>query len=521
MLLLFTACQQVGVVPETQQAAIETSQQIPLAEVTAEAPDSIQPMGEPTTLGTLQTSLTDSPVQSDNLQPDRVQPEQLSDQPITALASTPSEDKAEPNSDNQLDPLAAVSPQPDTTVVANHTPVTKALLKPAPQLNATAPPASEHITKVDALVEAQPLVVSAALTPPPPAPVLDLWQLTVASYNLTRHTNPRIKTHVAWYSKHTEYMQRVTKRSSRYYHYVLHQVLAADMPAEIALLPIVESGFDTFAYSHGRAAGAWQFIPSTGRMFGLNQTWWYDGRRDVVASTAAAIKYLQQLHAMFDGDWLLALAAYNSGPGTVSKAIRANTKQGKATDYWSLSLPTETMHYVPKLLGLSQVVATNAGTDKLTSVENKPYFAIVDTGSQIDLAQAAELADISVEEIYRLNPGYNQWATDPQGPHRLLVPMTSASKFRQGLADLPADQRVAWQRYIIQPGDSLLKLSKRHHVSVDLIRSLNNLQDNTIIAGKPLMIPMASKNAETYSLSAAQRILKRQQQLSATHASNR
>ena len=357
-------------------------------------------------------------------------------------------------------------------------------------------------------------------------PVLDLWQHTVNAYKLpavkqTEAISKRIDLYDSRYRRQTEYIQKVTKRSGRYYHYVLNQVLAAGLPGELALLPIVESGFDTFAYSHGRAAGAWQFIPATGRMFGLKQTWWYDGRRDIVASTAAAIKYLKHLNKMFDGDWHLAIAAYNGGPGTVGKAIKANKKLGKPTDYWSLKLPKETMHYVPKLLGLSQVVKDHAGTDKLTTVADQPYFERVDIGSQIDLALAAELADITVEELYRLNPGFNQFATDPEGPHQLLMPIAKADDFRQKLADLPANKRIEWQRYIIQPGDSLLLLSKRHNISVAFIRSLNNLSSNVIVAGKPLMIPTASKDAEAYSLSAAQRVIKHQQQKSKRNASNR
>ena len=361
---------------------------------------------------------------------------------------------------------------------------------------------------------------------PVAAPVLDLWQLTIQAYKLpaveqTQAISRRIDFYDAKYRRQTEYMQKVTNRSSRYYHYVLNEVLAAGLPGELALLPIVESGFDTFAYSHGRAAGAWQFIPSTGRMFGLKQTWWYDGRRDVVASTAAAIKYLKQLNKMFDGDWHLAIAAYNGGPGTVGKAIKANKKLGKPTDYWSLKLPKETMHYVPKLLGLSQVVKDHAGTDKLTSVLDQPYFELVDIGSQIDLALAAELADITVDELYRLNPGFNQFATDPEGPHQLLIPLANVDDFRDKLANLPPNKRIEWQRYIIQPGDSLLLLSKRHNISVEFIRSLNNLTSNVIVAGKPLMIPTASKDAEVYSLSAAQRVIKHQQQQSQRNASNR
>ncbi|HIG37170.1 MAG TPA: lytic transglycosylase, partial [Oceanospirillaceae bacterium] len=194
-------------------------------------------------------------------------------------------------------------------------------------------------------------------------------------------------------------MHRVTTRASRYYHYVLHTTLAQSLPAEIALLPIIESGFDPFAYSPGRAAGAWQFIPNTGRVFGLKQNWWYDGRRDIVASTQAAHKYLTQLHKMFDGDWLLAIASYNGGQGTVLKAIKRNKKAGKPTDFWSLNLPKETMNYVPKLLAVAKVVAQTAGTKTLFSVKDEAYFEAIDVGSQIDLSRAAMMANISLEEL--------------------------------------------------------------------------------------------------------------------------
>ena len=519
--LILSACQQVGVQPASEKLSIETNIESSIETNKLPTNKTIEKVS--TTEASVAVEITNSspadivaswqePVpQSTSLSVD--------ESPKLTAIDTPVQPVVEPHKQAKVTTVleaAQAAPANEPAVELTN----EALIEPA--VISTEPVQQASVVAVtEELQIAEPVVSQPEPEIPAPVPVLDLWQLTVANYALTQHTNTRVEPHDAWYRKHTEYMQRVTNRSSRYYHYVLHEVLAADMPAEIALLPIVESGFDTFAYSHGRAAGAWQFIPSTGRLFGLQQTWWYDGRRDVVASTAAAIKYLKQLHGMFDGDWLLAIAAYNGGPGTVSKAIRANKKQGKPTDFWSLSLPTETMHYVPKLLGLSKVVADHAGTDKLTTVANEPYFAIVETGSQIDLAQAAELADISVDEIYRLNSGFNQWATDPEGPHRLLIPIANADQFKQGLANLDPQQRVAWQRYIIQPGDSLLKLSKRYHVSVDLIRSLNNLQGNTIIAGKPLMIPVASKNAEAYTLSAAQRVLKRQQQLSATHASNR
>jgi|TARA_B110000914_G_scaffold129115_1_gene112835 membrane-bound lytic murein transglycosylase D len=356
---------------------------------------------------------------------------------------------------------------------------------------------------------------------PEPIIELDLWQLTVANYGLGKIENARITPHYNWYNKHKKYMHRVTTRASRYYHFMLHTALDQSLPAEIALLPIVESGFDPFAYSSGRASGAWQFIPATGRAFGLKQNWWYDGRRDIVASTKAAHKYLLQLHKMFDGDWLLAIASYNGGQGTVMKAIKRNKKAGKPTDFWSLKLPRETMNYVPKLLAVARVVAEQAGTDTLNSIDDEAYFKLVDVGSQIDLAQAAEMANITTDEMYRLNPAFNQWATDPQGPHHLLIPIAHLDRFKTSLQDLPSSKRVAWERHKIVEGDSLLRLANRYHVSVDLIRTINNIDGYMIRAGKTLMIPIASKDASAYTLSAAQRVINRQLQIGQTQASQR
>lgn len=352
-------------------------------------------------------------------------------------------------------------------------------------------------------------------------PDLDLWQMTVANYGLGNVVNARIDQHYNWYNSHKAYMHRVTTRASRYYHFMLHSALDQSLPAEIALLPIIESGFDPFAYSSGRASGAWQFIPSTGRSFGLKQNWWYDGRRDIVASTKAAHKYLLQLHKMFDGDWLLAIASYNGGQGTVLKAIKRNRKAGKPTDFWSLDLPKETMNYVPKLLAVARIISEQAGTDTLNSIANKAYFNVIDVGSQIDLAQAAEMANITTDEMYRLNPAFNQWATDPQGPHHLLIPIAHLNTFNSNLAKLPSSKRVSWERYTIVPGDSLLRLANRYHVSVELLRTINNIDGTMIRAGKTLMIPIASKDAAAYTLSAAQRVIARQKQINQTQASKR
>tara|TARA_B110000503_G_scaffold55850_1_gene89628 strand:- start:14927 stop:16780 length:1854 start_codon:yes stop_codon:yes gene_type:complete len=356
---------------------------------------------------------------------------------------------------------------------------------------------------------------------PEPIAKLDLWQLTVTNYGLGDFENARIDKYYNWYNTHKEYMHRVTTRANRYYHFMLHEALDQSLPAEIALLPIIESGFDPFAYSSGRASGAWQFIPNTGLVFGLKQNWWYDGRRDIVASTKAAHEYLLLLHKMFDGDWLLAIASYNGGQGTVLKAIKRNRKAGKPTDFWSLDLPRETMNYVPKLLAVARVIAEQAGTKTLNSIEDKVYFKSVDVGSQIDLAQAAEMANITTDEMYRLNPAFNQWATDPQGPHKLLIPVAHLDTFNASLLELPSSKRVAWERYTIVSGDSLLRLANRYHVSVDLLRTINNIDGHMIRTGKTLMIPIASKDVAAYTLSAAQRVINRQQQITQTQASQR
>lgn len=319
----------------------------------------------------------------------------------------------------------------------------------------------------------------------------DLWQLSRDHFQLDLEAdNPRVTKQIKQYSQHQDYLDRVTDRAERYYHYILQQIIERDLPAELALLPVVESAYDPFAYSSGRAAGPWQFIPGTARHFGLRTSWWYDGRRDIVASTDAALTYLEQLNKRFDGDWLLALAAYNAGGGTVSKAIRKNAKKGLPTDFWSLDLPGETKAYVPKLLAIAKLVESPADYGiSLRPLAVEPYFAIIETQGQIDLAQAAKLADTSTEELALLNPGFSRWATDPEGPHRLLIPISNAEAFRDKLASLPAEQRMRWNRYSIRRGDSLSGIAARFNTSTDAIRRANKLKGNRIIAGKTLLIP--------------------------------
>ncbi|MES9958882.1 MAG: LysM peptidoglycan-binding domain-containing protein [Sedimenticola sp.] len=337
-------------------------------------------------------------------------------------------------------------------------------------------------------------------------PPTDIWERIRGGFSIPKVTNPRIEREIKWYASNQEYLNRIGQRATPYLHFIVEEVEKRNMPLEMALLPVVESAFQPFAYSPGRAAGLWQFIPATGKHYGLKQNWWYDGRRDVVAATRAALDYLQSMAKDFDGDYELALAGYNAGAGNVRRAIRRNEKQGKPTDYWHLKLPRETQGYVPKLHAIASVIATpEAYGLTLPEIENGPYFESVDTGSQLDLALAADMAEIPIKELYRLNPGFNRWATDPAGPHRLNLPLDKADAFKTRLAALSPEKRLTWKRYKIRSGDNLGSIARRHQTSTALLKQINKLKSSRIRAGKHLLIPVSSKDPDQYALSADER----------------
>jgi membrane-bound lytic murein transglycosylase D len=339
----------------------------------------------------------------------------------------------------------------------------------------------------------------------------DVWQRIRSNLEFSIPEDPRVVSQRNWFIKHPDYLNRVAKRAEPFLYYIVEALEANDIPIEIALLPIVESAFDPFAYSHGRASGMWQFIPGTGKRFGMKQNWWFDGRRDIVASTQGAIKYLKYLNKFFDGDWMLALAAYNSGEGRVRRAVRKNKKKNLPTDFWSLDLPKETRAYVPKLLALADIVKRSEEFKiKLYEIDNSSVISQVDIGSQLDLAKAAQLADLSLTELQRLNPGFNRWATDPDGPHYLLLPNHKIEKFKQGLAKLSAKERLAWQRYKIKNGDNLGEIAQKFNTEIALIKQVNNIKGNQIRTGKFLLIPVATASLDSYLLSQNQRLAKTQ-----------
>ncbi len=341
--------------------------------------------------------------------------------------------------------------------------------------------------------------------------VASLWNRVRTGMKLDVPDIRRVRLQRDWYAKNQKYLDRVIKRAEPFLYLIVDEIEKRQMPMELVLLPIVESAYDPFAYSFGRASGMWQFIPGTGKRFGLEQNWWYDGRRDVVESTRAALDYLQYLHKYFKGDWLHALAAYNSGEGNVGRAIRKNRKKNKPIDFWNLKLPKETKAYVPKLLALAELLK-NEDKFKLIwkDVNNEPLLTIVEAKGQIDIAFAAELADISVDEFYKLNPAFNRWSTPPKGPHHLLLPIEKAPLFLKNLADTNPSDRVKWVRYNIKNGDSLIRVARQHNTTADILRSVNNINGNKIKVGDKLLIPTASQSLSKYSLSSDSRLKSRQ-----------
>ncbi|MDP1658556.1 MAG: transglycosylase SLT domain-containing protein [Methylotenera sp.] len=303
----------------------------------------------------------------------------------------------------------------------------------------------------------------------------DLWQRIKNGYAMPDSTSSLVTRHEEWYSSRPDYIKRMVERSQRYLFHIVEEVEKRGMPTEIALLPMIESAFNPQAYSTSSASGIWQFIPSTGKHFGLKQNWWVDNRRNVTFATDAALEYLQKLYSMF-GSWDLALAAYNAGEGTVGRAIERNRKLGLPTNYESLNLPTETRNYVPKLQAIKNLM-TNPGDYglKIQTIANTPYFTKVTAPTQIDAHLAAKFAEITDSEFLALNPSYNRPVITSSGDkHELLLPILSAQTFRNNLAtyDKPL---VSWQTYYAKRGERMDNIASKFGIQVDQLRNANNL----------------------------------------------
>lgn len=323
----------------------------------------------------------------------------------------------------------------------------------------------------------------------------DLWQRIRNGFGMATLQSPFTATHESWYAARPQYVQRMVDRSQRYLYHVVEEVQKRGMPTEIALLPMVESAFNPTAYSRSKAAGIWQFIPSTGKNFGLRQDWWNDNRRDVTAATDAALNYLEKLHVMF-GTWELALAAYNAGEGTVQRAIDRNRKQGLPTDYQSLQLPAETREYVPKLQAVKNIVSNPEQYGlNIKSIDNKPYFTTVKAPSKIDVKLAAKLAGVSMEEFTQLNPAHNRPVMASQaGSQNILLPMGKEDEFEANLANYNRPL-VSWQTHYAKRGERLGTIAKKYGISIAQLRDANDLSaKQRLKPNQPLLVP-AGNNA--------------------------
>ncbi len=338
----------------------------------------------------------------------------------------------------------------------------------------------------------------------PPAPpslqsYTNLWQRVRAGFGLPPLQGRLVTQDEQWFADNPVYMQNMLKRARLYLYYIVQEVQKRGMPTEIALLPAIESAYQPHAYSRARAVGLWQFMASTGRRYGLKTDWWYDGRSDVVASTDAALDYLEKLKNDFNGNWQLALAAYNCGEGEVEYAINYNRQHGLPTDYSDLRLPRETENYVPKLMAMAYIVA-NPAKFGLTfpAIPNRPYFARIKTHTQVDLSVVARLTDIPVEKLYRINPAYVHWVTGPHGAKDLLVPAAKKEAVLQGLRKLPPSERMRWWHAVVHPGDTLFGLARRYRISVSAIMTSNGLHSTFLRIGESLLIPVPMNRLERW-----------------------
>ncbi len=350
-------------------------------------------------------------------------------------------------------------------------------LKPSPKATASSESAISHqVVKTDAA--------------PTQRTYNTVWDHIRAGFSLPQTSNPAVDSQIRFYTSNKAYFYKVTQQSEPFLHYVVSEMEANGMPMELALLPFIESSYNPTAASSSNA-GMWQFGDATGRNFGLKQNSWYDGRKDVVASTDAAIRLLKKLYTKFDNDWLLAVAAYNAGDGTIQQAIEKNRRAGKPTDFWSLPLNKTTQGYIPQLLALSKIVADpNVYDFKLYPIADVPYFVKINVDSQVNLADAARSSSLDVALLKKLNSGYKGWLTDPTEPRQLLVPVDSAASFKLQLDSLPIASNQKWQEHLVKKGDTLDAIAKKYGASAAQIKAVNHIKSANLNVGQRVQIPL-------------------------------
>jgi membrane-bound lytic murein transglycosylase D len=370
----------------------------------------------------------------------------------------------------------------------------QATLQPAP---VTQPLAAEDASLAPA--PAAPAPAAAAPVAPPPAQAdkkatpqyPDIWERLRAGFRIPDMDNKRVRMWERWYSERPDYVEFIVELGSHFLYHVVQEVERRNMPAEIALLPMIESAYNPYAYSRSHASGMWQFIRSTAKLYGLRQNFWYDGRRDVMAATNAALDYLQDLHDAF-GSWDLALAAYNMGENGLSRAIARNRARKHPTDYEHLRIPRETRNYFPKLQAVKNIISDPARFGlKLADVPNRPYFAAVTTDRHIDVKLAAELAEISIEEFRILNPAHNKPVIRAaNGAETILLPLNNVDTFRKNL-EAYVDPLVSWQVYRFKRKDRLAKIAAKHGVSMAYLKQVNGIAPRRWVKpGQSIVVPL-------------------------------
>ena len=344
---------------------------------------------------------------------------------------------------------------------------------------------SEPVPTIE-LKEDPPPLATIDLTLPPD----DLWERIRRGFGMPNLDSPLVQQQQAWYLARPDYLRRVVERSRRYMHHIVEELEKRGMPTELALLPIVESAYNPMAYSRAHASGMWQFIPSTGKTYQLDQNWWMDQRRDIIASTSAALEYLQSIYEMH-GDWHLALASYNWGENAVARAINKNRAKGLPTDYLSLTMPNETRSYVPKLQALKSIIAQPALFNvSLDPIPNRPYFHSVEVSTHMDVAIAARLAEMTIEEFLALNPAYNRPVIpDKKGGANIVLPAEKVDVFMSNL-EAYGKPLTNWRAYSIKKGESLDSVAKKHGLSVARLRQVNGISAKMRIGpGHTLLVP--------------------------------
>ena len=329
----------------------------------------------------------------------------------------------------------------------------------------------------------------------------DVWQRIRSQLTIKVPDKPAIAKWRKYYLSHPNFMVTIAQRAEPFLYYIVEEIEKRNMPVELALLPIVESSYLPYGVSNKSAAGLWQFMPVSAKRFNVEQNWWYDGRRDIVQSTRAALDYFQFFHRSFDQDWLNAIAAFNSGEGRVGRAIAKNKKANLATDFWSLNLPAETTDFVPKLLAISDILQHAAELNYIfTPIKNSPAVEIVNIEDQLDLTLAAQWANIEPEKLLQLNPGLNRWATAPNSHYQLMLPVAVADSFKDKLATTNKKDWLRWQRYRVNSGDSLSVIASEYATNVASIKKLNHLNSDIIRIGQMLIVPLTKNDMHPWQL---------------------